>query len=79
MEHSPLSMVIDTAMIRTREMLMMQIMTTVSVATTDGTLSAIYGDRYSNVCLLVAYRPSNMRVYLRDGSAQTILRAATRR
>ena len=23
-------------------------------------------------CLLVAYRPSNMRVYLRDGSAQTI-------
>ena len=31
------------------------------------------------VCLLVAYRPSNMRVYLRDGSAQTILRAATLR
>ena len=30
-------------------------------------------------CLLVAYRPSNMRVYLRDGSAQTILRAATQR
>ena len=30
------------------------------------------------VCL-VAYRPSNMRVYLRDGSAQTILRAATLR
>ena len=30
-------------------------------------------------CLLVAYRPSNMRVYLRDGSAQTILRAATLR
>ena len=31
------------------------------------------------VCLFVAYRPSNMRVYLRDGSAQTILRAATLR
>ena len=31
------------------------------------------------VCLLVSYRPSNMRVYLRDGSAQTILRAATLR
>ena len=31
------------------------------------------------VCLLVAYRPSNMRVYLGDGSAQTILRAATLR
>ena len=31
------------------------------------------------VCLLVAYHPSNMRVYLRDGSAQTILRAATLR
>ena len=34
------------------------------------------------VCLfvwLVAYRPSNMRVYLRDGSAQTSLRAATLR
>ena len=30
-------------------------------------------------CWLVAYRPSNMRVYLRDGSAQTILRAATLR
>ena len=30
-------------------------------------------------CLLVAYNPSNMRVYLRDGSAQTILRAATLR
>ena len=28
---------------------------------------------------LVAYRPSNMRVYLGDGSAQTILRAATLR
>ena len=28
---------------------------------------------------LVAYRPSNMRVYLRDGSAQTSLRAATLR
>ena len=31
------------------------------------------------VCWLVAYRPSNMRVYLRDGSAQTILRATTLR
>ena len=31
------------------------------------------------VCLLVAQRPSNMRVYLRDGSAQTIVRAATLR
>ena len=30
-------------------------------------------------CLLVAYRPSNKRVYLRDGSAQTILRVATLR
>ena len=30
-------------------------------------------------CLLVAYRPSNRLVYLRDGSAQTILRAATLR
>ena len=31
------------------------------------------------VCWLVAKRPSNMRVYLRDGSAQTIVRAATLR
>ena len=31
------------------------------------------------VCWLVAERPSNMRVYPRDGSAQTILRAATLR
>ena len=30
-------------------------------------------------CLLVAERPSNMRVYLRDGSAQIILRPATPR
>ena len=30
-------------------------------------------------CLLVAERPSNRLVYLRDGSAQTILRAATLR
>ena len=30
-------------------------------------------------CSLVAYRPSNMQVYLRDGSAQTILRTATLR
>ena len=28
------------------------------------------------VCWLVAYRPSNMLVYLRDGSAQTTVRAA---
>ena len=32
-----------------------------------------------DVCLLVAYRPSNMLVYLRDGSAQTVVRAATLR
>ena len=31
------------------------------------------------VCWLVVQRPSNMLVYLRDGSAQTILRAATLR
>ena len=31
------------------------------------------------VCWLVVYRGSNMQVYLRDGSAQTILRAATLR
>ena len=31
------------------------------------------------VCWLVAQRPSNMRVYLREGSAQTILCAATLR
>ena len=31
------------------------------------------------VYCLVAQRPSNTRVYLRDGSAQTILRAATLR
>ena len=30
-------------------------------------------------CLLVVKRPSNMLVHLRDGSAQTILRAATLR
>ena len=30
-------------------------------------------------CLLVAKRPSNIQVFLRDGSAQTILRAATLR
>ena len=41
-------MVIDTAMTTTRAMLVMSVVTTVSVATTDGTLSAIYGDRYSN-------------------------------
>ena len=37
------------------------------------------GENCLFVGLLVAYRPSNMRVYLRDGSAQTILRAATLR
>ena len=31
------------------------------------------------VCLFVAYRPSNKLVYLRDGSSQTILHAATLR
>ena len=31
------------------------------------------------VCLLVAYSSNNMLVYLRDGSAQIILRAATLR
>ena len=31
------------------------------------------------VCLLAAKRPSNRLVYLRDGSAQTILRATTLR
>ena len=40
-------------------------------------------DHAGIVCLfvgwLVAYRPSNMRVYLSDGSAQTILRTATLR
>ena len=43
---------------------------------------------YSDVCVdqhvvvvgwLVALRPSNMPVYLRDGSAQTVLRVATLR
>ena len=36
-------------------------------------------NRKDFVCWLVAYRPSNRLVYLRDGSAQTILRAATLR
>ena len=31
------------------------------------------------VCWLLAYRPSNVLVYLRDGSAQAIVRAATPR
>ena len=39
----------------------------------------VEGRRVQFVCLLVAYRPSNRQVYLRDGSAQTILRAATLR
>ena len=34
---------------------------------------------YSLVCLLIAQYPSNKLVYLRDTSAQTILRAATLR
>ena len=41
------------------------------------TLSGIYLRRL--FVLLVALRPSNMRVYLRDGSAQTILCATTLR
>ena len=32
-----------------------------------------------NVCWLVAQRPSNMLVYLRDGSAQTVVRTAALR
>ena len=39
----------------------------------------INGDDGLFVGWLVAYCPSNRRVYLRDGSAQTILRAATLR
>ena len=31
------------------------------------------------VCVLAAQHPSSMRVYLRDGPAQTVLRAATLR
>ena len=31
------------------------------------------------VCWLLALHPNNMRVYLRDGSAHTIVRAATLR
>ena len=38
------------------------------------------GDSDGNICcLLVAYRPSNMLVYLRDRSALTTLRDATMR
>ena len=35
--------------------------------------------QYICCCWLVAYRPSNMLAYLRDGSAQTIVSAATLR
>ena len=38
-----------------------------------------YSARVLFVCLLVAYRPSNVLVYLRDGSAQRSLHAATLR
>ena len=41
---------------------------------TNGTVE-IYGS--SNVCLLVAERPSNMLLYLRVRSAQTNVRVAT--
>ena len=40
-------------------------------------VKAVVGDEGVGVCLLVALRPSNMLVYLRDGPAQTSLRAAT--
>ena len=36
-------------------------------------------EREEGVCWLVAQRPSNMLVYLRDGSAQTSVCAATLR
>ena len=36
-------------------------------------------EEIDRVCWLVAQRPSNMLVYLKDGSAQTIVRAATLR
>ena len=41
--------------------------------------AGFWDDICRGCCLLVAQRPSNMLVYLRDGSAQTILRAATLR
>ena len=50
-----------------------------SVKTTRTTAGCVWSVWTFVVCWLVAYRPSNMRVYLRDGSAQTILRAATLR
>ena len=34
---------------------------------------------FGRCCFLVAQRPSNMLVYLKDGSALTIVRAATLR
>ena len=36
-------------------------------------------DAVDRSCLLVGLRPNNMQVYLREGSAQTILRVATLR
>ena len=45
----------------------------------DTTVDFLAATSLRFVCWLVAYRPSNMLVYLRDGSAQTILRAATLR
>ena len=42
-------------------------------------LDSIHQHRGWFVCLLVAERPSNTRVYLRDASAKTTLRAATLR
>ena len=45
----------------------------------DVTLVVLYRYIIQLVGWLVAKRPSNMRVYLRDGSAQAILHAATLR
>ena len=50
-------------------------------------IEMLYTVSYSTFCRMVAgllacllaYRPSNMLVYLRDGSAQTSVRAATLR
>ena len=41
--------------------------------------SVYYLRSLEGVCLLAALRPGNMLVYLRDGSAQTVVRAATLR
>ena len=48
-------------------------------AENTGRLGSDDDDDFCFCFLLVASRPSNMRVYLRDGSAQTILRAVTLR